>query len=276
MLQYLTQGGPPPPPPAPVFTPGLNYVPALLVTVGLWAIVLAVIYYAQIKKADFAIRRVEALDAIEVAVGRAVETGRYVMVNASGVRPVGDVGISVFSIIHYIGRTCAKVNAKLQVFLQANEIEGGILLEDNLRQAYTLEGAQFNRNDVMRYEPPGAYENQLISIFYTEQPATYMYFGKAFPGFQRLPEELNRAGIMSVIGGNVGWHLSPFYDYAILGEEVIAAGSYLSGDPSLIATVVSSDAIQYVLMIFVVVVAVVELLGFDVISSLTDFWTAQR
>jgi hypothetical protein len=219
---------------------------------------------------------VEALDAIEVAVGRAVEMGRYVMVNAQGARPVGDIGVSVFSIIHFIGRTCAKLAAKLQVFLMANEIEAGILLEDNLRQAYTIEGEQFSRGEVMRYEPQGGYQQLLISIFYTEQPATYMQFGKGFPAFQRLPEELNRAGVLSVLGGQGGWDLSLFYDYALLGEEVIAAGSYLSRDPSLIATVVSSDAIQYVLMVFVVIVAVAELLGFNVINQLTDFWSAQQ
>lgn len=280
MMEILTRGGPPPPPPAPR-VPGFSHEPALYITLALWAISFVCIYLSQFRKVQFTIRKVTGLDEIDSAIGRSVEMGRPIFLEATGVMPIGDVGISAFSVIHYIGRLSAKLNAELKVWLQASEIEGGVLIEDNLRQAYTLEGKVFNRNETMRYEGMpgaggmlGAHRMTLIAQLQSEKPAAYMEFGGQLPPIQ-IAEELNRANVLSVVGGHGSWEGSVFYDHAIIGEEVIAAGAYLSRDPTLIASIVSSDVMQYVLMGAMVAIAVSELLGFKVISGLTDYWQKQ-
>jgi hypothetical protein len=84
-------------------------------------------------------------------------------------------------------------------------------------------------------------------------------------------ETFDRIGAMQV-GGTARMYQIPFFaalcDYVLIGEEVFAAGAYVSGDPQQIGSIASQDWYKIAAIILSIVGALLATAGVTVISDL--------
>jgi hypothetical protein len=74
------------------------------------------------------------------------------------------------------------------------------------------------------------------------------------------------------VGGTARMYQLPFFaavcDYTLLGEEVFAAGAYVSGDPMQVGTIGAQDWYKIVGFILAIVGALLATAGVTVIGDL--------
>jgi hypothetical protein len=76
------------------------------------------------------------------------------------------------------------------------------------------------------------------------------------------------------IAGTASWHQIPFLvavaDFALIGEELYAAGAYLSKDPAKVGSLVGQDYCKFVGLAFILLGLVLSAAN---VTALLDFFT---
>jgi hypothetical protein len=197
------------------------------------------------------IRRIAAVDAIRDAVGRAVEMGRPVCFTAGGNAKMPDLEtptlIASVSLLRYVARLCAEYNAPLIVPVLAPETIP--LLDEAIRESYLSVGKPeaYDPINTIRYltTEPMAYSTGYMDIVTTEKPGANMMIG-ALAGQEPIiaGEAGARVGAIQIGGSSrtasVG-SVAVMMDYFMVGEEVFAAGAYVSADPTATSSLFATD-----------------------------------
>jgi hypothetical protein len=191
------------------------------------------------------IYKVAGLDAMDEAIGRATEMGRPVHY-APGIGGLDNAQtMASFGIMGYVARQCAKYDTSIIVTNRMAVVYP--ITEEIVRQAYAQEGKSdvFQPENVRFFsEDQFGYATAVVGLMNREKPAANILIGAFWA------ESLIFAVVGSQIGaiqiaGTAQTSQLPFFvaacDYTLLGEEMYAAGAYLTKDPVLMGNLIAQD-----------------------------------
>lgn len=215
------------------------------------------------------IRRIPGLDAIDEMVGRVTEMGRPLAFVLGGTALEAQ-GFASMKILGHVAADTAKYDARLLVIAPLPEMEP--MCQEIVRAAYLREGKaeSYNPSNIM-YMPGDASKAGVLGLYQREKVAGVMLFGNYYYESMLFAEAANLAGA-SQIGGTANYHQLPFFvascDYTLIAEEIFAAGTYLSKEPSEVGGLTAQEVGKAWAVLTMLVGSVLKTLGNDFISTL--------
>jgi hypothetical protein len=199
------------------------------------------------------VRRIPGIDAIDEALGRATEMGRPVLFSPGIGRLDNMMTIAALSVLKYVAQRCARfwIRVIVPIFEPVVLSAAG----DILREAYRTAGVaeRFDPSDVQFHsKDESAYAMGVTGVMRAERAAAGFYFGSF--GYESLliAEAGNKEGIIQV-AATADFFQIPFFicacDYVLIGEELYAAGAYLSQDPVQTGALAGQDAFKTAILI---------------------------
>lgn len=211
---------------------GMLLVAALMIAPPLAAI--AVARARKRRGLDMYIRRIPGINAIDEAVGRAVEMGRP-MAFSFGLAPVGPLFFACLGVLSHIARRAARYGSRL--LIPQMDVEVMTITQSAVRECFRKEGRpEAYREEDIRFmsDEQFAFASGFMGMVHRERAAACFLFGSFAAESLILAEAGQQAGAIQVAGTTSSEQVAFFIttcDYTIIGEEVYAAGAYLSGDP---------------------------------------------
>ncbi|MCX7669889.1 MAG: hypothetical protein N2439_07450, partial [Anaerolineae bacterium] len=191
------------------------------------------------------VRRIAGLDELDDALGRATEMGRPILFSPG----FGDLGqMSTYAglaCLEYAVRKAARFGIRVIV-----PVAGATMFpvtQDIVRDAYTAEGRPelYQPEDVLYLSgDQNAFAAAVTGIMERQRIGAAFYFGSY--GFESLllAETGQRVGAIQVAATDSFFQV-PFFiaacDYTIIGEELYAAGAYLSREPTMLGSLSGQD-----------------------------------
>ncbi|MCK4438106.1 hypothetical protein KAV47_03435, partial [Candidatus Bathyarchaeota archaeon] len=222
------------------------------------------------------IRRIPGLDAIEEVVGRAVEMGRPVFM-IPGRGTFTDIyatqTIAGLSILSYVATLSARLGAKL--YVPMSQVDVFPVAVELVTDAYKAED-KIEELDVDEQIPylsgtQFAYASGVIGMAARMKPAGNIMMGPFWAESMMFAESFNRIGAMQ-IGGTARMYQIPFFaalcDYVLIGEELFAAGAYVSGDPQQVGSIAAQDWYKLVALALSILGAILATAGITVIGDI--------
>jgi hypothetical protein len=239
----------------------------LVILVGMWATVLAFLQLAR-KGRVSRIRPLAALQAIEQAVGRAVEMGRPVHF-VPGIEGLSGTfaaqTVAGLSVLAYTASLCAKYGCKIITTNQ--NVESLPVQQEIVKQAYLSAGKAdlFDQSMVRHLSPYNmSYGAGAVALVERENVAANILIGAHSMEALMILEAGSRVGAMQIGGTGTLTRSMDFavgVDYLLIGEDIYAAGAYLSGDRTLMATIEAQDYCKIGFLMITAVGVVLALLG---------------
>jgi hypothetical protein len=206
---------------------------------------------------DVYIRRIPGVDAIEEAVGRSTEMGRPVLY-VTGTEEIQNIQtIASLLILGHVAEMTAEYDTEIKV---ANFFPlTMVVAEEIVKQGYANAGridAHKPENVMFISAEQFAFAAGVNGLILRDRPATNIYLGRFFAESLILAETgyVTRA---IQIAGTAEITQLPFFiaacDYTIIGEELYAVSAYLSREPSLLATLKSTDAVKVIIIVLMLV-----------------------
>ena len=203
------------------------------------------------KGEEIFIRRIPGIDAIDEAIGRSVELGRP-MSFTSGLTGVGPLLYACLGVLRYIARKAAVFGSRL--FVPCQDPEGLVLTEATMQNAYRTEKrlSRYDPNNVRFLSPDQfAFAAGYMGLMHREQVSGAFMFGAYAAESLILAEAGQQVGAIQV-AATVSTPQIPFFitacDYTLIGEELYAAGSYLSRDPVQTGSLRGQDFAKLVIL----------------------------
>jgi len=229
---------------------------------------LVILIYTQWAKSgkQMFVRKINGLDEVEEAVGRATEMGKPVLF-IPGLQELDEIEtIAGISILGRVARITARYGTPLLVPVRYPLVLAAG--QEVVEQAYIESGNPDAYNkDMVRYVAGEqfAYTATVNGIMMRERPATNIYMGAFFAESLLLAETGNAAGSIQIAGTAQPAQL-PFFvaacDYTLMGEELYAASAYLSREPLLLGGLKGQDWMKILLVIAIIVGIVLVSLGY--------------
>lgn len=239
----------------------------------LGVIFFVIIIYATKNLKGRTIRRIEGLDAIEEAVGRAVEMGRPVHSCPGGGgfnSQYAQQTMAAIGIIGHVAKLCASRGADYKVSINVAHTLPAV--EEMVRNSYLSEGAieQFSP-DIIRFLPnQNALFSYCMGMFEREKIAANIMIGAYFWEAIVIAEHGGSVGAMN-IGGTARQSQLPAFvsscDYLIIGDEMFAANAYVTKDENQIANIAGQDIVRIIIVAIMVLGALASLIGIDAIAT---------
>jgi hypothetical protein len=219
------------------------------------------------------IRPITGLDAIEEAVGRAVEMGRPVH-NCPGLggfdSQYAQQTVAAIGIIGHVAKLCASRGADLKVSIGVAHTLPAV--EEIIRTSYLSEGQidQYSP-DMVRFLPnQNALFSYCMGMFEREKIAANIMVGAYFWEAIVLAEHGGSVGAMQ-IGGTARQSQLPAFvascDYLILGDEMFAANAYVTQDEQQISNIAGQDIVRIIVLLIMILGSLASLAGIDVIAN---------
>ncbi len=236
----------------------------VLVTLALiGGLILYFIYHARRGRALF-IRQIPGLLSVQEAIGRATELGKPILY-VSGIGGEADVAtIASMNILGYIAGYVADYETDLLVPC-INPVV--MTIEQELvRDSYTRAGRPENfKQDNVYFltDQQFAYAAAVSGIMMRERPAANFFMGSFAAESLVLAETGAATGAIQIAGTSSPSQI-PFFivacDYTLIGEELFAAGAYLSREPLLLGSLKGQDIAKLFIMAALIIgVALVTL-----------------
>jgi hypothetical protein len=240
-----------------------------LVAMILFSVVILV--YTRWAKAgkNLFIRKINGLDEVEEAVGRATEMGKPVLF-VPGLQEIDEIEtIAGISILGRVARITARYDTPLLVPVRYPMVLAAG--QEVVQQAYIEEGKADSYNkDIVRYVAGEqfAFTATVNGMMMRDRPATNIYMGAFFAESLLLAETGNAAGSIQIAGTAQPAQL-PFFiaacDYTLMGEELYAASAYLSREPLLLGGLKGQDWMKVLIIILI-------LLGIILVTAGISDW----
>jgi len=255
-------------------TPGILILLALLLG--------PVLYYIRVaKNKDIFIRRIPGIDAVDEAIGRSVELGRPLSFT-SGLTGVSPLLYACLGVLRYIGRKAAIYKSRL--FVPCNDPEALALTEATLQNAYRSEGrfAQYD-STMIRFlsQEQFAYAAGYQGLIHRENVGGAFLFGRFAAESLILAESAQQIGAVQV-AATISSAQIPFFittcDHTLIGEELYAAGAYLSKDPVQVGSLRGQDIAKLVIVILIILGIIINtycsIIGVEASSLISDFFNS--
>jgi len=212
------------------------------------------------------IRKINGLDEVEEAVGRATEMGKPVLF-IPGIQEIDEIEtIAGISILGRVARITARYDTPLMVPVRYPMVLAAG--QEVVEQAFIEEGKPDSYNkDIVRYVAGEqfAFTATVNGIMMRDRPATNIFMGAFFAESLLLAETGNAAGSIQIAGTAQPAQL-PFFiascDYTLMGEELYAASAYLSREPLLLGGLKGQDWIKMLLVILTVIGIILSTFGY--------------
>ena len=203
------------------------------------------------KGEEIFIRRIPGIDAIDEAIGRSVELGRPISFSTA-LTGIGPLLAACLGVLRYVARKCARFNTRLLV--PCGDPESLVLADATVQAAYRAE-RRFSSYDPtqLRYlsGEQFAFASGYIGLIEREKVGAAFLFGSFAAESLILAEAGQRIGAVQVAATTDSPQV-PFFitvcDYTLIGEELYAAGAYLSRDPVLTGSVRGQDFAKLVVV----------------------------
>ena len=215
------------------------------------------------------IRKVPGLDAMEEAIGRAVEMGRPIYYSTGvGSLDGGDMPMTMagMTLLGYSASLAASRGAELRYIAAVPQLVP--IAEDMLRTAYR---DAYKPEQITFVPSQVALMSTIVGTYEREKPAANFLLGALYWETVVIAEAGARAGAMQV-GGTGRLYQVPFVvalcDYSLIGEELLAAGAYVSREPSQLGSILASDIIRFITIALIIIYVIGSLFGVDVSTIL--------
>lgn len=187
-----------------------------------------------IKSTDFYIRKVKGIDAIFNVIGKSVEKGKTISFSTS-MTSVGPLLYACLGILSSIGKKVATYKAK--IIIPSRDPEVMAMTDATLQNAYLKEkkSSLYDPNSIRFLSSEQfAYASGYMGLMHRENVGAAFLFGSFAAESLILAEAGQQVGA-NQIAGSISPEQVPFFitscDYTLIGEEIYAAGAYLSDDP---------------------------------------------
>ncbi len=232
--------------------------------VGFCALVLFLIRHAR-KNPNMFIRRIPGLDAVDEAIGRATEMGKPVLY-LNGLLGMDSIStIASTAILGRLARRIALYDSQILVpcydpvvLPVCQEVVREAYLDAGRPDAYREESIYFLTNDQFSYVAA------IDGLMMREKPAANFYFGYYYAESLLLAETGAATGAIQIAGTDSVTQV-PFFiaacDYCLIGEELYAAGAYLSKDPLQLGSLKGQDFGKAALIVLILLGAILKTLS---------------
>jgi hypothetical protein len=238
----------------------------LIFFVLLWG--LAYIFMQTAKSGSFRpkVRRLEPMNGIDEAIGRATEMGRSVHYGLGG-RLEGYYApqtVASASILSYVAEQCAEQDTRLIVTVHDSQVLP--FVNDVVSQACIAAGKpeQYDINDVRMLTTGNAYASGVMNILTTEKVAASMYLGTIYSECLLVAETGNYVGAITIAGTGraiqIPW-MAAMNDYCLICDELFAAGAYVTEDPEMAGTFASEDLFKFISVGLMIIGAILATVG---------------
>ncbi|MBN1593676.1 MAG: hypothetical protein JW941_10585 [Candidatus Coatesbacteria bacterium] len=226
------------------------------------------------KGRDLYIRPIAGLQAVDEAVGRATEMGRPVLY-IPGILDMDDVQtIAGVAILGRVARKTAEYETPLTVPVSRSVVMSAA--QETVKEAYWDVGKpDAFHPEMVRYltDDQFGFAAGVDGIMLREKPATVFFQGAFYAESLILAETGHSIGAVQIAGTAMTSQL-PFFvtacDYTLIGEELFAAGAYLTEDPRLLGSLKGQDVAKGLAIVFILIGIILETAGFH---WLTEFLT---
>ena len=202
------------------------------------------------------VRRIAGIDAIDKAIGRSVELGRPASFT-SGLCGISPLLYACLGILRYVAKKASTYG--MRIIVPSSDPEALVLTDAALQNAYRSTG-KFSEYDpsTLRFlsEDQFAFASGYMGLVVRENVAAAFLFGRFAAESLILAEAGQKVNALQVAGTTSAEQI-PFFitacDYTLIGEELYAAGAYLSEDPVQLGSLAGQDISKLVILLFVVI-----------------------
>jgi hypothetical protein len=217
------------------------------------------------------IRRIPGLNAIEEAVGRAVEMGRPIMASV-GLGGIDIVTLQALAIVANVANVAARFGNRILLPVRTAALVP--VAEDALRNAYNAAGRPdaFHEEDILFLSGEQfAYAAGVSGIIQREKVAATFLFGTFYAESLIIAENANQVGAIQIAGTPSTTQI-PFFivscDYVIIGDEFYGATAYLTRQPTLMGSLAGQDRVKLLMLFLILSGAVLLSFGMPLILNL--------
>ncbi|MGI6632611.1 MAG: DUF6754 domain-containing protein [Bacillota bacterium] len=221
------------------------------------------------------VRKIAGLEAITEAVGRATEMGKAVFCTPGWADITsGSAGatFAAIDIIAHVARLTAKYDTRIVVAVSYPNVYP--LVEQTVQQAYLAEGKpEAYDPDMVRFTSPEqyAYAAACLGMIQREKVATAIFVGQFASeavDFAEAAVAVNAIGI----AGTTSTYQLPFFaaacDYTLIGEELLAAGAYISGDTARLGSIQGQDYVKAFALAVLLIGVIIRTAGNDLVARI--------
>jgi len=247
----------------------ISHQSGLLTLIIICGAVLFMIYRAR-QGLESEVRRVAGIDVIDEAIGRSTEMGRPVHIT-NGLATLYSSGapqtIAGLSVLSYVAKKCAQNGIPLITTIYVPETIP-IVMEMYREASVLAESPEWFDDYNIRYMSSHrfSYATGVQGVLQREKPAASFLMGSFMAEALIFAESGYLAGAMQV-AGTAATSQIPFFvavcDYTLLGDELYAAGAYLSQDAVQMASIAGQDVGKYLAMILLLVGLILSAMGSD-------------
>jgi hypothetical protein len=217
--------------------------------VFIMAVILIILIMVSIKQAeagrDFYIRRIAGLNAIDEAVGRATEMGKPVLY-LTGLHDLSSIAtLASISILSKVAEKTAEYETPILVPNCRSIVM--VTTREVVKESYMRAGkADHYQEDNITYltDDQFGFTSGVDGIMMREKPAANFYLGHFMAESLIYAETGHSVGAIQ-IAGTEEFSQIPFFitacDYTLIGEELFAAGAYLSRQPRDVGSLRGQD-----------------------------------
>jgi len=251
----------------------------MLGLVGLLLIMLASAYFIYMARKGKVpkIRRIAGIDAIDEAIGRAVEMGRPVMCShgiaglteaTTGPQTIAGLGVTA-----YVAKKCVDVSTRLMIPVRQPNVWP--IAADIVETAYRMAGKpqEYKSSDIMFLSTDQfGFTSSYIGILMREKPGANIMVGAYWAESMQLATSGARAGCIQIAGTAAVAQIPYFVlasDYCLIGEEIYAASAYVSGEGEQIASLAGQDFGRLIAVGIMLLGALLNTAG---IKMIIDLW----
>ncbi len=225
-----------------------------IMIVAIIATILYKIFSARSGKQIY-IRRIAGLTEIDEAVGRATEMGRPMLYHPGNAAFDNASTLASMGVLGHVAQTAAKMGSRVIVITCVPVVIP--VAEDVVRGAYAAEGRPelFNSEDI-RFLAAQGDQLALASarLMKEEQTASHFYFGSYDFTALLFTEPGQHHGAVQIAGCAEAFQI-PFFiatcDYTVIGEELYAAGAYLTREPTMLGSLVGQDYCKIAVLLII-------------------------
>jgi hypothetical protein len=223
------------------------------------------------------VRALPAMNAIPEAIGRAAEMGRPVFytTGTAGLQLVsssqGPQTLASISIMEYAARLSARNGVRIDLFTPIPDALP--LMEETLRNAYTLEGSTMEFvPDMIHFVPEyDPYVAASLGYLQRNKPASSLLIGGFSSEAVIMGEAGNAIGAMQ-IGGTANTGQIPFLvatcDYVLISEELYAASASVSKNSDVLGSLQGEDYVKIGLAALIIIGYILAVIGNDALIKI--------
>ncbi len=220
----------------------------VIIIVFFWAV-------SHAKRKGLFIRRIAGLDAIEEAIGRATEMGKPIFY-LTGTQPMSTISTIASTLI--LGEVAKKV-AQYDSYIKIPHYDPIVMTvcKEVVKQSYMEAGRPDSYREDHNFfvsQDQFSYAASVDGMLEREKPAAVFFMGYFSAEALLLAEVGATNGAIQIAGTDAEGQLPFFFtacDYTLIGEELYAAGAYLSGEPMLKSALKVQDFGKLVVMLSV-------------------------